>query len=443
MSQASDHIHLLGKSVIDRLSAVHVMFRRPNFNIGRSGRTRLLQKGSAGYKFRSRCLVCRLVRVGETTMSEARNGPLSGIRVLDFTTLLPGPMATLLLVEAGAEVIKFERPGGEDMRRFPPPWGKDSAPFALLNRGKKSVEADLKDPGVRERVLTLAKTADVVVEQFRPGVMDRLGLGYAALRAANPRIIYCAISGYGQNGPRRDRAGHDLNYIGDAGLLALSSGAPGHRVVPPGLIADIAGGAYPAVMNILLALRQRDAGGEGCFIDVSMAESVLPFAFWALGAGSATGEWPGNGDTLLSGGSPRYRLYETRDGKVAAVAAIEQRFWDKFVAAIGLTPELADDTRDGAATIARVSEIIASKTAAEWLPIFDKADCCCSIVQDLRAAIDDPHFKARGVFDAKLAGENGQTIPALPVPIEKALRPGAATDTAAPALGAHNAEFGF
>ncbi len=376
-------------------------------------------------------------------MTEARNGPLSGIRVLDFTTLLPGPMATLLLVEAGAEVIKFERPGGEDMRRHVPLWGKDSVSFALLNRGKKSVAADLKEPAVRDRVLELAKTADIVVEQFRPGVMDRLGLGYDAMRAANPRIVYCAISGYGQSGPRANRAGHDLNYIGDAGLLALSSGAPGHRTVPPGLMADIAGGSYPAVMNILLALRQRDATGEGCFIDVSMAESVFPFTFWALGAGSATGEWPGNGDELLSGGSPRYRLYETRDGKVAAVAAIEQRFWDKFVAAIGLEPDLADDARDGAATIARVAAIVAAKTAAEWLPIFDKADCCCSIVQDLRAVRDDPHFKARGVFDAKLIGESGKTIPALPVPIEKALRPGAASDVAAPALGAHNAEFGF
>ena len=243
--------------------------------------------------------------------------------------------------------------------------------------------ADLKDPKVRDRILELAKTADVVVKQFRPGVMDRLGLGYAAFRAANPRIVYCAITGYGQTGPRKDRAGHDLNYIGDAGLLALSSGQPGHRVVPPALTADIAGASYPAVMNILLALRQRDTTGEGTFIDVSMAECVFPFMFWALGSGFATGQWPGNGADLLTGGSPRYRLYETRDGKVAAVAAIEQRFWTSFCAAIGLAPELIDDERDRAATIVRVGKIIASKTAAEWLPIFDQADCCCSIMQDL------------------------------------------------------------
>ena len=212
-------------------------------------------------------------------MSNGKQGPLSGIRVLDFTTLLPGPMATLMLAEAGAEVIKIERPGGEDMRRFQPFWGRESVLFALLNRGKKSVAADLKDAAARDRVLAMAKDADVVVEQFRPGVMARLGLGYEQFRAINSRIVYCAITGYGQSGPRRDRAGHDLNYIGDAGLLALSSGTPGHRTVPPGLIADIAGGSYPAVMNILLALRQRDASGEGCFIDVSMTESVFPFAY--------------------------------------------------------------------------------------------------------------------------------------------------------------------
>jgi alpha-methylacyl-CoA racemase len=370
-------------------------------------------------------------------------GPLAGIRVLDFTTLLPGPMATLLLAEAGAEVVKIEHPDGENMRRFKPDWGKESVMFAMLNRGKKSVAADLKDPRVRDRVIALAKTADVVVEQFRPGVMDRLGLGFKALSAVNPKIIYCAITGYGQSGPRRDRAGHDLNYIGDAGLLALSSGPPGQRVVPPALIADIAGGSYPAVMNILLALRRRDATGEGTFTDVSMTESVFPFMYWAIGAGLGAGAWPEDGSDRLTGGSPRYHLYETRDGRIAAVAALEPKFWESFTAAIGLAPEFIDDARDPPATIVRVAEIIAGKTAAEWEPIFDKADCCCSIVQDIRAALDDPHFNARGLFAARILNEKGQALPAIPVPIDKPLRPGAATDASAPALGAHNAEFGF
>ncbi len=248
----------------------------------------------------------------------------------------------------------------------------------------------------------------MVVEQFRPGVMDRLGLGYEQFRAVNPRIVYCAITGYGQSGPRAARAGHDLNYIGDAGLLALSSGAPGRRTLPPALIADIAGGSYPAVMNILLALRQRDATGEGCLIDVSMTESVFPFAYWAIGTGLGAGHWPADGGDRLTGGSPRYHLYETRDGRLAAVASLEQKFWASFTAAIGLEPEFIDDRRDPKATIARVAEIIAGKTAAEWLPVFDKADCCCSIVQDIRAALDDPHFKARGVFSPQARQREGR-----------------------------------
>ena len=218
-----------------------------------------------------------------------------------------------MLAEAGAEVIKIERPGGEDMRRFQPLWGTESVSFALLNRGKKSVAADLKDPRLRDHILALAKTADVVVEQFRPGVMDRLGLGYQAFRAANPRIVYCAITGYGQTGPRSSRAGHDLNYIGDAGLLALSSGMPGHRVVPPALVADIAGGAYPAVMNILLALRQRERAGTAHVHRRQHGRKRL--SLHVLGARRRIchrHSGPAMARHLLTGGTPRYRLYETR-----------------------------------------------------------------------------------------------------------------------------------
>jgi alpha-methylacyl-CoA racemase len=368
--------------------------------------------------------------------------PLEGIRVLDFSTLLPGPMASLLLAEAGAEVLKIERPGrGEEMRSYQPYWGKESVNFALLNRGKKSIAADLKDPTTRDRVLALAKTCDIVLEQFRPGVMDRLGLGYEAMRAQNPRVIYCAITGYGQSGPRRDRAGHDLNYIGDTGLLALSSGPPGSPVVPPALIADIAGGAYPAVMNILLALRRRDATGEGAYLDIAMTDSLFTFEYWAIGNGLAAAQWPGNATDLTTGGTPRYRLYETKDGRIAAIAAIEQRFWEPFVAAIGLEPAFADDTRDPAATIARLAEIIRSRDAAEWAPVFETADCCCSIVQDVKAAMADAHFRSRGLFAHVVTNEAGARMPALPVPISSAFRAAPAEVKSAPALGAHNSEF--
>src|SRR3712207_4830385 len=187
--------------------------------------------------------------------------PLAGLTVLDFSTLLPGPLATLMLAEAGAEVIKVEKPGGEDMRRFPPKVGSDAAPFAVLNAGKKSVVADLKTEEGRRSLAPLIERADILVEQFRPGVMDRLGLGYEAVRRINPRIVYCSITGYGQTGPRSGEAGPDINYQALAGLLSLSP------TMPAALVADIAGGAMPAVMNILLALRQRDVSGEGSRLD--------------------------------------------------------------------------------------------------------------------------------------------------------------------------------
>jgi alpha-methylacyl-CoA racemase len=368
--------------------------------------------------------------------------PLAGITVLDFSTLLPGPMATLLLAEAGAEVIKIERPGrGEEMRAYRPKWGKDSVNFALLNRGKKSLALDLKNPADRAKLDPLIDRADIVVEQFRPGVMARLGLDYETLSRRNPRIIYCAITGYGQTGPKRDIAAHDLNYIGDTGLLALSMGDPAHPVVPPALIADIAGGAYPAVMNILFALMQRQRTGRGCQLDVAMADNIFPFMYWAIGDGLSAGQWPGNGTALVCGGTPRYRLYPTSDGQVVAAAPIEQKFWEEFCSLIELEPELRDDARDLAATTRRIVEIIRSQPADVWRQRFAGRDCCCSIVTDVRRALDDPHFRARGVFDHVLVNETGARLPALPVPVAPEFRSSPSQPLSAPPLGAHNSEF--
>jgi crotonobetainyl-CoA:carnitine CoA-transferase CaiB-like acyl-CoA transferase len=360
--------------------------------------------------------------------------------VLDFTTLLPGPLATLLLAEAGAEVLKIERPGGEDMRSYPPHWGRDSVNFALLNRGKKSLSLDLKNPADRAKLDPLLARADILVEQFRPDVMARLGLGYDSVAKINPRIVYCSITGFGQTGPKRDIAGHDLNYIGDAGLLALSMGPREQPVVPPALIADIAGAAYPAVMNILLAMTERVRTGKGRYLDVAMTENLFPFMYWALGEGHATGRWPGNGDRLLSGGTARYRLYPTRDRKVVAAAPIEQRFWVVFCRLIGLEAEFADE-KDPAATVARVAEIIRGEDAAYWQVRFEGEDCCCSIVQTVQEALSDPHFAARGVFAHRLINAEGGSMPALPVPIDPGFRASPDTPVSAPALGAHNGDY--
>lgn len=322
--------------------------------------------------------------------------PLQGCLVLDFSTLLPGPLATLLLAEAGAEVIRIERPASEEM-----------ASLAQLNRGKQRLALNLKDPNDRRRLQPLLERADVLVEQFRPGVMARLGLGYDAVAAGNPRIVYCSITGYGQEGPKSGVAGHDLNYIAETGLLSLSMGTPSNPVIPPALMADIAGGSYPAVINILLALRERDRTGRGRHLDVSMTDNLFTLMI---------------GSSIITDGSPRYRLYPTKDGRMLAVGALEQKFWDEFCEIANLEPALRDDARDPRATAARVAEIVASDTAETWARRIAGRDCCCSIVTSVKDAMRDPHFIARGLFRHRLEAAEGRTGPALPVPIELAFR---------------------
>jgi crotonobetainyl-CoA:carnitine CoA-transferase CaiB-like acyl-CoA transferase len=348
--------------------------------------------------------------------------PLSGLLVLDFTTLLPGPLASLMLAEAGAEVIKIERPGGEDMRRFPPAVDGESAVFALLNRGKQVLTLDLKSEADRAKLVPLIQRADILIEQFRPGVMTRLGLGYDDVHALNPRLIYCSISGYGQSGPRVDEAGHDINYIGNTGLLDLQPGPVAAPVVPPMLAADIAGGSFPAVINILLALRARDQSGQGCHLDIAMADAMFTFAWYALALGATTGRFPKPGELMLVGGSPRYRLYPTKDGKLVACGAIEQKFWLGFTKAIGLAPEFVNDLRDPNATRDAVANLIAARTAEEWRPIFAAADCCTTLVVPLEQAMRDPHFVKRGLFAHQVESASGKTIPALPLPIAPEFR---------------------
>jgi alpha-methylacyl-CoA racemase len=342
--------------------------------------------------------------------------------VLDFTTLLPGPLAALMLAEAGAEVTKIERPGGEDMRRFPPVVNGESAPFALLNRGKKNLTLDLKNEADRAKLIPLLKRADIVIEQFRPGVMARLGIGYDDVRALNPKMVYCSISGYGQSGPRADEAGHDINYIGNTGLLDLQPGPIERPVVPPMLAADIAGGSFPAVINILLALRARDQSGHGCHLDIAMTDAMFAFGWYALALGSASGKYPKPGEMWLVGGSPRYQLYPTKDGKVVACGAIEQKFWELFTASIGLAAELVNDTTNPAATRAAVAQLIAARSSNEWQPIFAKADCCTTIVVPLEQAMRDPHFVERGLFAHSVEMAAGKHLPALPLPIAPQFR---------------------
>jgi alpha-methylacyl-CoA racemase len=364
--------------------------------------------------------------------------PLEGLLVLDFSSLLPGPMATLMLAEAGAEVIKVESLSGDGMRAYTPKWGTESAIFAMLNAGKKSISVDLKDKTGKKQIQTLAARADVVVEQFRPGVMTRLGLGYTELAQINPRLIYCSITGYGQTGPKQAAAGHDLNYAGETGLLALSMGDVSDAVLPPTPIGDIGGGSYPAMINILLALEERRRTGRGSHLDIAMSENLFPFAYWALASGFSTGNWPGNGTHLVTGSSPRYRVYATRDGQGLVVAALEPKFWAMFCETIGLDAALRDDSKNPEATMSEIARVVGVEDAAIWKTRFAGVDCCCSIIVDLKSATDDPHFAARGVFARRVSNERGHNMPALPIPIDPVFRRQPAIAVKAPALGQNN-----
>jgi crotonobetainyl-CoA:carnitine CoA-transferase CaiB-like acyl-CoA transferase len=368
--------------------------------------------------------------------------PLEGIRVLDFSTLLPGPMATLILAEAGAEVIKVERPErGDEMRSYTPTFGDDSVNFALLNRGKRSIAIDLKDTEAIGKLRPLIESADIVVEQFRPGVMDRLGLGYEALSKINPKLIYCAITGYGQTGPKANVAAHDLNYVAESGMLGLSADSDGAPVLPPALIADIAGGTYPAVINILLALRQRDRTGSGCKLDIAMADNLFTFLYWAIGNGQVSGKWPVPGGELVTGGSPRYQIYRTSDDKFVAAGPLEDKFWANFLDAIAGSKELLDDSLDPAGVRAAVAAIIVDKPAKYWQEQFAGKDVCSVIVATMEEAMQDEHFQARGLFDRELES-NGSRICALPVPVASVFRSDV-TCNSYPKLGEANPFFGL
>lgn len=374
-------------------------------------------------------------------MKEVLKGSLEGIKVIDFSTLLPGPLASLFLSETGAEVIKIEKPGvGDEIRLSNPQWGEQSVSFSLLNRGKKSLSLDLKDPKNLKILIPILKEADIIIEQFRPGVMKRLGLDYESIKKINQDIIYVSITGYGQYGPKSMVAGHDLNYIGNAGLLSISMGRENDTVVPPALVADIAGGSYPAVINILLALRKRDLNKEGSYIDLSMTENLFPFMFWGLGSGFAHNKWPGNSDGVLSGGSPRYNIYKTSDGSYLAAAPLEDRFWNKFCEAIELPKKFIKMQNDQEKVIQEIRKIIGQKEKNYWLDVFNKADCCCSIVKSVEEAINDNHFKVRKIFENKIINNLGEEIPALPIPVDMQFRKDQKR-ASAPSLGDINDQF--
>ncbi|HRK25127.1 MAG TPA: CaiB/BaiF CoA-transferase family protein [Beijerinckiaceae bacterium] len=348
--------------------------------------------------------------------------PLAGLYVVDFTTLLPGPFASLMLAEAGAEILKIEPPRGDDMRRFPPLVNGESAAFAALNAGKTFLRLDLKDPAAIAGLKPHLERADIILEQFRPGVMDRLGLGYQTIRAFNPRVIYCSITGYGQTGPRANEAGHDLNYISRTGMLSLSTGGADKPTLPPLLAADIAGGSFPAMINILLGLRQRDQTGEGCYIDIAMADTPASFAWHAAATLAVSGRSPLDGAELFTGGSPRYHTYPTLDRRLVAVGALEDKFWNVFCDAIGVPELLRVPSAPPATVIEFISQIIATKPARHWKQVLEPLDACVCVVATLEEATTDPHFILRGLFSRRTKLADGTEVPCAHVPVAAAFR---------------------
>lgn len=361
--------------------------------------------------------------------------PLAGVRVLDFSTLVPGPLASLLLSDAGADVLKVERPGvGDEMRVFEP---RD---FENLNRGKRSIAIDLKDPSATAELEPLIAQADVLIEQFRPGVMDRLGLGYERARSLNPRIVYCSITGYGQNGPLASKAGHDLNYLVDAGLLASARRTHSQGVphLPPTLIADIGGGTYPAVVNILLALRSVELTGQGSHLDVAMTENVFFWHWWTRTQVDVSGKSSDPGTAHPAGGSPRYALYAAADGAVVAVAAIEERFWHRLCDMLAIPAELRPEDADGTTVQAHLAERFSQHNGAHWRSLFDGVDVCVSVMTTPEDAFAHPHWAARKTFE-ETARTAGQSFAAIPSPLHQGFR---RTDQrSAPGLGASDPDF--
>jgi alpha-methylacyl-CoA racemase len=341
--------------------------------------------------------------------------PLGGMRVIDLTRLLPGDFATWVLADLGAEVIKVEDTGGGDyMRWMPPMAGHASAMFWALNRGKRAVKLDLKQAAGQEVLLRLVDGADALVEGFRPGVMDRLGLGYEAISKRNPSLVYCAITGYGQDGPYAQRAGHDLGYNSLAGLQGVTGTAGGELATPGFQVADLGAGGMNGALSVVSALlmRERDPERRGSFLDVSMFDGVSAFIAPHVAGVLAGGADPGPGRMPLNGGYPCYRVYRAGDGRWMALAALEPKFWKAFCELVD-RPDLMDrglDATDEA--VAEVAAVIASRTRAEWVELLRDHDVMLEPVNSLAEAVEDPQARARGLW-IDVDGEIPQPAPVV------------------------------
>ncbi|MEP7339338.1 MAG: CaiB/BaiF CoA-transferase family protein [Acidobacteriota bacterium] len=367
--------------------------------------------------------------------------PLDGISVLDLTRLLPGAVATMMLGDFGADIIKIEEPGlGDPMRHSRAGVNQPDAFFQVTNRNKRSITINLKQPAGRDIFLKLAERADVVVEGFRPGVMDRLGISYETLKAINPRLVFCSISGYGQDGPYRDKAGHDINYTSTAGLLGVNGTKDGAPAIPGFQIADLAGGSLHAVVGILLALQARALTGEGQMVDISMTDCSLSLMYLPFAAYLANSNPPQRGAEGLSGRYACYQIYETKDGRYLSLGALEPKFWQNACRVLGredLIPLQFSDSRQQEA-IGALQELFRARTAGEWLAAFEGVDTCITLVKDIAEMMADPQVQHRGLI-AEIETSSGEPLKQIAPLIKLSSTPGA-MQSPPPQLGQHSRE---
>jgi len=322
-------------------------------------------------------------------------GPLSGLRIVEMAGIGPAPFCGMLLADLGAEVIRVDRLTAADL-------GFDIDPrFDFPNRSKRAIAVDLKSPAGVALVKELIASADALIEGFRPGVMERLGLGPEVCQALNPRLVFGRMTGWGQEGPLRDRAGHDINYISLTGTLSAIGPKDGAPVVPLNLIGDFGGGALYLALGLLAALHETKASGKGQVVDAAMVDGVASLMTMHFGYLQA-GFWRNaRGENAVDGGSPYYSTYLTRDGKYMAVGAVEKRFFGQLLQRLGLANAGLPDQNDRSRwdeLRARLAEVFASKTRDEWTRVFEGSDACVSPVLDMEECVDDPHLAARGTF---------------------------------------------
>ncbi|MEQ2525444.1 CoA transferase [Robertmurraya yapensis] len=368
--------------------------------------------------------------------------PLDGIRVLDLTRLLPGPYTSLMLADFGADVIKIEDPKVGDYAR----WGEPkinnyNAMFHSLNRNKRSITLDLKSEEGKEMFLDLVKTTDVLIESFRPGVMERLGLGYEVLKNYNSKLIYCAITGYGQTGPLRDIPGHDINFLSYSGVLDLQKDSKGYPVSSPVQIGDIGGGALMATIGILTAIIEANKSGDGQFIDISMLDGTISWMQTTLPNYLATNELQESGELLLSGGMACYEIYETRDKRFLSVGALEPKFWLNFCKVIGkdeLITQLNAPFEQQKRMKMEIQSVIEKKTLQEWVALFEDVDACVTPVLTIAEMVEHPQILQRKMIE-EVEDLNSLPMRQIANPIKLSRTP-AKIYRKPPELGEHNEE---